>query len=631
MVILIASEDAVATQALAEHLAGPSGHEVFTAASLEDLEEATGSLEELDVLLFSANFSRDRGKELRDALRRQYPGLQTVLISNEDGESAPLETITGWLDGLEQETEEGGAAGPVVLGDYELKEKKRTTETTDSFRAVQKSVNREVILERLKAGLFRNRAAVKEFRNMVKARAAVSCPWIATVFDTQETAGTLFYTREMIRGRNLDELAAARMHLTPEECLQILRAAAEAVTWLTEKNAAREPLKRHHLVHGNDGAPRIANIAVATAVPLDERAEILAVAEGFMRVADFKRAHARELSHVLGLMKANGPHALTTWKSVLREARAAVQRLAEARTSSLGDGRDSPRARRRQKSATPMLVGIGGLAVVAGVLAWYMKRSNGKPAVPSFAPHMVKVPAGEFIFRDNEKATLPDFWMDSHEVTIAQYAEFLAAESGGGKYNDAKQPKEKTSHEPPDWNAIHTAAQNNGTWNGYRVTPDSPVFNVDWWDASAYAAWKGRRLPTEREWEKGARGTNGRAWPWGTVADPKRANTGADYAEQPGTGEGAVDGFVWWCDVQAMPDDESAFQIHGLAGNVAEWTADWAPDADNPDKQVPVFRGGDFRRSSPAAVTTSWLAKSANFIQPYLGFRTVADSAPPGE
>lgn len=625
MVILIASEDAVASQSLAEHLAGPSGHQVFTATGIEDLEEAAASLEELDVLLFSAAFSKGRGKELRDALREQYPGLQTVLISNEDGESAPLESITEWLDRLEEPeaAEDDAAAGPVVLGDYELKEKRRTTEITDSFRAVQRSVNREVILERLKAGLFRNRAAVKEFRNLVRARAAVSCPWIATVFDAQETAGTLFYTRELMRGKNLDELAASRAHLTPEDCLQLLRAASEAMTWLAEKDVPREPFKRHHLVHGSDGAPRIANIAAATAVPLDEASEIHAVAEGIMRIADFKRGHARELSHVMGLMKATGPHALTTWKAVLREARSAVQRLAEARTSSLGEGRDGARPHRR-KSRAPLVAGIVAIAAAGTALALLKKRNDNHPVKP-FASHMVKIPAGEFIFRDGQKVTLPDFWMDSHEVTISRYAEFLTATDGKNEFNHKDQPKDKKTHEPADWSVIYSAAKSGGDWNGYRVTLDCPVFNVDWWDAAAFAKWSGRRLPTEQEWEKAARGTNGRPWPWGTEADPKRSNTGADYAEQPGCAPGAADGFVWWCNVQDMPDDVSAYQVYGLAGNVSEWTATWSPDAEDPDKKVPVFRGGDFRRNSPAALTTSWLAKSPSYAQPFLGFRTVAD------
>ena len=288
-------------------------------------------------------------------------------------------------------------------------------------------------------------------------------------------------------------------------------------------------------------------------------------------------------------------------------------------------------ARRRKSSRKPLVATVGVLAAAAVGITLYAKRGNGKPLERPFASRMIKVPAGEFIFRDNQKVSLPDFWIDSHEGTISRYAAFLEAEQGSGKYNHADQPKDKQSHAPPDWAELLAAAKSGGTWKGYPVTLNTPVFNVDWWDAYAYAAWKGRRLPTEREWEKAARGTNGRPWPWGTMEDPKRANTGADYADQPGPGAAPVDGFVWWCDVQAMPEDESPWQVHGMAGNVAEWTSTWAPDADNPDKQVPVFRGGDFRRNSSAAVTSTWLAKGPGYAQPFLGFRTVADSAPADE
>jgi formylglycine-generating enzyme required for sulfatase activity len=627
MTILIAG-DAAVNQTLAEHLAGDPRHKVFTVTEMAGLEEAEATFRELDVLLFSAEYSKGRGKELRDAMRQRFPNLQTVLMTNESGESVPLETITGWLTAFEEGDRETAAAspGPVFLGDYELREKCRPTETTDTFRAVQRSVNREVILERLRPDLLGDRAWVKQFRKLVRARAGVSCPWIATVYEAQETAGTLYYTRELIRGRSLDELVAVKARLSPEECLQLLRAAGEAMTWLADRNVAREPLRRQHLVQGQDGAPRVANIATASPVPLDEPAEICAVAETLMRVADFQLSHARELSHVLGLMKAKGPHALTNWKSVLREARAALQRMTEARTTSHSEGRDRPGLKRR-KSRGPLIAVLLAMAAGGTALAWWA-RKHGKPQRETFEPALVKVPAGEFIFRDGQRLSVPDFWMDSHEVTIGHYARFLAAAGGETQYDHPDQPKEKQGHEPPDWAAILDAAKSGGQWRGYSVSPDCPVFNVDWWDAFACAKWMGRRLPTEEEWEKAARGTNGRTWPWGMEPDPKRANTGADYSETPGAGKGTVDGFAWWCEVNAMPEDVSPFQIYGMAGNVCEWTSTRLPDTSDPDRLVPVFRGGDFHRNLPAAVTTSWLAKSASYAQPYLGFRTVSDSPP---
>jgi formylglycine-generating enzyme required for sulfatase activity len=263
-------------------------------------------------------------------------------------------------------------------------------------------------------------------------------------------------------------------------------------------------------------------------------------------------------------------------------------------------------------------------------VAWFTR--NHKPPAPAPFAFQANVPAGEFIYRDGQRLSLPEFWIDSHEVSIGQYAEFLRAIAGdkARKFDNEKQPPEKTGHEPKDWQAIYGAAAAGGWWNGYPVSLNCPVFNVDWWDAFAYASWKGRRLPTEQEWEKAARGTNGRQWPWGSEPDPKRANTGADYAEQPGSVVGAIDGHVWWCEVNAMPQDVSPYGVVGMAGNVSEWTDSLAIDPDLPDVKVRVFRGGDFRRESPAAITTPWLAKSPTYAQPFLGFRT-ASSSPPQE
>jgi formylglycine-generating enzyme required for sulfatase activity len=629
MVILIASDDAGASQALAEHLAGHGSHQIFTAASMEDLEEAASSLEHLEVLLFGAAFNKGRGKELRDDLRIQFPGLQTALISSEEGVVVPAHEVAAWIAGLESGDATTGwnATAVAVLGDYDLKEKRRTSATTDSFRAVQRSVNREVVLERLKPELSRDKSAVRVFRATVRAQANVSCPWIATVYEAQETGGVLFYTRELVRGLNLDEISASRSQLKPEESLHLLRAAGEAMIWLTERNLPRESLKRHHLYHGSDGAPRISNVATAEPGNVDEASEIRSIAEAVMRISDFKGPAARELSHVLGLMKANGPHALTTWKSVLREARSGLQRITEARTSTLAEGRDGPRARRK-KSRAALVTGI--LLVLAGggtAIAWFKNRGQPSPAPRQFAVQ-IQIPPGEFTFRDGTRLTLPEFWIDSHEVTIGQYAEFLAA-GPGKKFDNADQPKEKQNHEPRDWAEILPAARAGGTWRACPITMNCPVFNVDWWDAYAYAAWKGRRLPTEQEWEKAARGTNGRRWPWGNEEDPKRANTGADYADKPG--KGAIDGYTWWCEVDAMPQDISAFDVTGMAGNVSEWTASWVPDPELPDDTVPVFRGGDFHRQTSAPLSTPWLAKSASYAQPYLGFRTVSSKPPPAD
>ena len=188
---------------------------------------------------------------------------------------------------------------------------------------------------------------------------------------------------------------------------------------------------------------------------------------------------------------------------------------------------------------------------------------------------MVLVPAGPFLMgsldgdadeRPPRTLNLPAFYVDRYEVTHAQYAAFVRA----------------TGHRAPiDWpNGQLPVALTN-----------FPVVNITWADAEAYARWAGKRLPTEAEWEKAARGSDGRIYPWGNDA-AKKAASGKD-AEDPRRRQGRT------FPVGSFPDDVSPYGAMDMAGNVWEWTADWY-DAypGNPDLELEygrkyrVIRGG---------------------------------------
>lgn len=198
-----------------------------------------------------------------------------------------------------------------------------------------------------------------------------------------------------------------------------------------------------------------------------------------------------------------------------------------------------------------------------------------EPANTNAPAEMVLVPAGPFLMgsldgqpdeRPPHQVILPAFYIDKFEVTHEQYAAFIQA----------------TGHKPPiDWPGGKMPA----------ALARHPVVNVSWADADAYARWAGKRLPTEAEWEKAARGTDGRVYPWGNQADKKSATS-----EQTKDGKHS-DGQI--CPVGSFPDDVSPYGVMDMAGNAWEWTADWYgpyPGNDSLElefgKKFKVIKGG---------------------------------------
>jgi formylglycine-generating enzyme required for sulfatase activity len=166
------------------------------------------------------------------------------------------------------------------------------------------------------------------------------------------------------------------------------------------------------------------------------------------------------------------------------------------------------------------------------------------------------------------------FWIDRHEVTVAQFGRFVAATGY------------RTEAERAGWSGVFVIA--NRAWEridgadwrhpeGPRAPeprPDEPVTQVSWNDAVAYADWSGKRLPTEAEWEFAARGgTSGGQFPWGDEPCPAGRCVANWWQGEFPTRNTGQDGYVGRAPVGRFAPN--GFGLYDMIGNVWEWTADW--------------------------------------------------------
>ncbi len=233
-----------------------------------------------------------------------------------------------------------------------------------------------------------------------------------------------------------------------------------------------------------------------------------------------------------------------------KPARPTVAEPAGTMAAALVETQTEPRRRGR----VWLVAGIVVVVAVLGLTIWAAIRFRSSPP-QRVIPHMddmVLVPAGSFVMGSD--TTLPDcqderpahsvdvsaFYIDRTEVTNGQYRAFCDATQRAYPSN-------------PGWDADYFLSK-----------PDYPVVYVSWQDAGDFAKWAGKRLPTEAEWEKAARGTDQRTYPWGNDLRPGVT-----------TVPGEADGYANTAPVGSFPSGASPYGCVDMIGNVFEWTQDW--------------------------------------------------------
>jgi serine/threonine protein kinase/formylglycine-generating enzyme required for sulfatase activity len=223
---------------------------------------------------------------------------------------------------------------------------------------------------------------------------------------------------------------------------------------------------------------------------------------------------------------------------------------------------------------------------------------------------MILIPAGHFMMGSHEKPDeqplhrvyLDGYYIDKEEVTTGRYRAFLKSTEHAAPYK----------------------------WEDFKSDADSnrPVVGVTWFDADAYCRWAGKRLPTEAEWEKAARGIDERKFPWGNEEpDQTRANFGRCCGWK---------GYGMLAEVDSLEKGKSPYGVHGMSGNVWEWTSDWyannyykASPATNPkglsNGDRKAIRGGSWSNTATDLRVTGRDKLSPSYKNQSLGFRCAQD------
>ncbi|WP_447978218.1 formylglycine-generating enzyme family protein [Candidatus Nitrospira bockiana] len=248
---------------------------------------------------------------------------------------------------------------------------------------------------------------------------------------------------------------------------------------------------------------------------------------------------------------------------------------------------------------------------------------------------MVRIPAGWFLMGSSKQADrnayppelpqrrvyLDSYDIDKYEVTTLQFLRFVLA-----------------TDRPPliDWR------YDGGNFQESMI--NHPVMHVTWYDADAYCQWAGKRLPTEAEWEKAARGEDGRIYPWGNqIAGLTRSNFGRTGLSGPVRDR--PERLMLYPPIISVDKYENAVSPYGvyqMSGNVAEWVADWYDPkyyAVAPDKNPPgpsqgtqkAFRGGGWIDSTPQVRAAQRNGAEPNTKMNWLGFRCARSVSQPAD
>jgi len=631
--VLIVQPDAALAERLGQLIvAGTPDASVGFVQSARDGIAALDQYADLDLFVCELYYPQGDGLTLLSAVRAKFRRARVLIVTNYNLHyfadhiqgltlfQLPLDEtqfVSTCQDALT--TMEGHEFPPFLIG-----KKQPPDRWGDCYAAYDMGVKRDVFIT-----MTHPRATSEEsarFRNQAALMARATHPNVEAVYQGGECEGRDFFAREKWDVPNLAELATAGQGIDPRLAARIIHTVGSVIIFWDANELPHTVLTIMDVSLSSQGIIKVAN-CVNPAQPLRDPAQtdLTALAQVLDSLLPIPEQLPERLASLLNVLRS-GPVPLA---QVVSEAQALDIDLAPEQEIEVTEEHHIAEQAIRKEQTTQRItqyLTFAAFAAVVGVVGYFVyTQLFATPHAAAVANvTMLHIPAGKYVYQDGAATLDHDFYIDKYEVTWAQYLRFLSAVAKAGNDTEWKHPSQKSGkdflHQPQDWEEIFKCLKYQKAYKGRGLLAwDGPAFNVDWYDAQAYAKWAGKRLPSEQEWEKSGRGEQGYLYPWGNTFAMKANNSavpeGTDRAGMP---------LHFFQPVDQMPDDRSPYGVYDMAGNVSEWT-----DTVIPTGNV-VIRGASFGTPTLEHVVLTYRNIEYGPEQRgfWLGFRCASDKLP---